>query len=79
MYNQSSNPERNYLTINLDSLQINVLAFQIINIYLIKDLLILPKNYNIKKLCDILICADYFLIHNLISLIQNILIIKVID
>ncbi len=79
LYNQSSNPERNNLTVFLDSLRVSLLSFQIMNNYLIKDLLILPKGFKLKKICELLICADYFQIKNLFDLIQNILITKVID
>lgn len=56
-----------------------MLAFQIFNTFMIKDLLILPKECRLKKLYQLLICADYFMVKPLFSLIENILILRVID
>lgn len=78
-YNPSSNPEHRTLTIPLKNLNVGMLAFQIFNTFLIKDLLILPKQCKLKKLYELLICADYFMVKPLFDLIENILTLKVID
>ncbi len=50
LYNQFSNPERNNLTLSLNSLNITPLAFQIFNTFILKELLIMPKDFKLKQL-----------------------------
>lgn len=67
------------MTIPLKNLNVGMLSFQIFNTFLIKDLLILPKQCKLKKLYELLICADYFMVKPLFDLIENILTLRVID
>lgn len=54
-------------------------TFVLFNAFLIKDLLIIPKNCKLKILCQLLTCADYFQNETLFKLIQKVLTIKLIN
>lgn len=54
---RSNNPEHRTLQVMLKNLPISMMAFLIFNTFIIKDLLILPKHCNLKKLIQLLHCA----------------------